>query len=295
MVVFGFLAFLLGHGKSASKQTAFAVAAAFIAVLVGFSRVYLGVHWLSDVIASFGLGLAWIALLGIAYIEHVREGAIRATPLILIVSLTVVLVGGTYADGHHARDMALYAPATTTRILSIDEWRGGAWQRLPAARTEMDGGAEEPFSVQWIATRDEMSDMLAKGGWVRPAPWMSSATLLWLLPTTPIASLPVLPRFDEGQPPALTRIKPLDARTRLVIRLWRVAEATDDASPSRRTPLWTGMITTERLRAEAHAVAITRTDRHLPAAADALADAIAGQRTKVESRPAGGERLLLVW
>lgn len=295
MVVFGFLAFLLGHGKSASRQTTFALAAAFIAVLVAFSRLYLGVHWLSDVIASFGLGLAWIALLGIAYIEHVHEGTIRATPVILIVSATLLLVGGAYANRHHERDIARYATTMTTRALSLDDWRRGAWKSLPAARTEIAGGPEEPFSVQWAAARQDIADALARAGWVRPAPWISSASLLWLLPSTPIDALPVLPRFDQGQPPALTRIKPLDARTRLVIRLWRVAESGDDASSAQRMPIWTGMITRESSRSEWHVVAVTHTDARFPVAADALADAVAGSHSVTETRPASGKNVLLVW
>lgn len=294
MVVFGFLAFLLGRGKPGWQQSAYALCAAGIAVLVAFSRLYLGAHWFSDVIASFGLGIAWIALLGIAYIHNVRERPIRGAPVLLIVLATLTFVGGSYAGNHHERDLARYAKPATMRTLRVDAWKRGEWRSLPDARAEIGGDREEPFSVQWIATRDDIAQRLIAAGWERPARWRSAATLLWLLPSTPIGQLPVLPKLDEGEPPALTFIRALDARRRVVIRLWHVADAIEDA-PSQRVPLWTGIVTIEQARSQWGLVAVARTTPETPAPEQVLAKALQGEHVAVETRSSTKRDLLLAW
>ena len=294
MVVFGFLAFLLGHGKPGWQQTAYALCAAGIAVLVAFSRLYLGAHWFSDVIASFGLGTAWIALLGIAYSHHVRERPVRGAPVLLIVLATLTFVGGSYAANHHDRDLARYAKPVTTRTLRVDAWRRGEWRSLPDARAEIGGQREEPFSVQWIAPRDDIAQRLIAAGWEQPARWRSSATLLWLLPSTPIAQLPVLPKLDQGQPPALTFIRAFDARRRVVIRLWRVADVIEDMPPQ-RVPLWTGIVTIEQARSQWGLIAVARTTPETPAPEQVLANAVQGQHVAVETRLSTKGDALLVW
>ena len=64
---FAAVAFLLGRGRSPRAKAFLAAAAAAIAVGVATTRVLLGVHWLTDVLAGLAVGWAWFAISSIAF------------------------------------------------------------------------------------------------------------------------------------------------------------------------------------------------------------------------------------
>ena len=53
-------------------QSLLFVVAGFIALVVGFSRVYLGVHYPTDVLAGWGFGLAWAIVCGAVAVRLIR-------------------------------------------------------------------------------------------------------------------------------------------------------------------------------------------------------------------------------
>ncbi len=56
------LAVILGAGRSARAKAVLWIAAALVILVVGASRIYLGAHWLTDVLGGYALGVALVAV-----------------------------------------------------------------------------------------------------------------------------------------------------------------------------------------------------------------------------------------
>jgi undecaprenyl-diphosphatase len=62
-LVYGLLAcYLVPRARTRPRQAAIVVAACLLVALVALSRMYLGVHYLSDVLAAIAEGCAWLAV-----------------------------------------------------------------------------------------------------------------------------------------------------------------------------------------------------------------------------------------
>jgi membrane-associated phospholipid phosphatase len=63
LAVYGTIGFIAArHLRDVRARIAVLSASAVLILLIGMSRLYLGVHFLTDVIAGFSLGLAWVTL-----------------------------------------------------------------------------------------------------------------------------------------------------------------------------------------------------------------------------------------
>jgi membrane-associated phospholipid phosphatase len=73
LAVYGSIAIVIArHTRDRRLATAVVALAAVWILAIGFSRLYLGVHFLSDVVAGYAAGAAWLALLYVALEARTR-------------------------------------------------------------------------------------------------------------------------------------------------------------------------------------------------------------------------------
>ena len=112
VVAYGFLAFLICRNQRPAARLLIAASAALFISLIAFSRLYLGVHWASDVIAGESFGLAWIGALAMAYSYRTADD-VKPNQLAIVVVVTLLMSGSWHIMQRHASDSVRYAPPST--------------------------------------------------------------------------------------------------------------------------------------------------------------------------------------
>jgi membrane protein DedA with SNARE-associated domain/membrane-associated phospholipid phosphatase len=258
MVIYGFLAFLLSRKQPLNVRVAIMAITGVVVALIGFSRVYLGAHWLSDVLAGFALGLAWIALLAMVYTHHGVNDDLQPKKLMLVVALTLLICGAWYMKHQFPSDLARYKAEADEQIMPVEQWIAAGWKELPLQRVELTGDVEEPFTVQWADSAVGISRSLAGAGWQTAPDWSLQTALLWLIPDVPVNNLPVLPKFNQGSSSKLAFIyvDPGQPKARTVLRLWRSHLYVSNQTGRQAVPIWYGALYREEFKRPLHLITV---------------------------------------
>jgi len=237
LAFYGFLALMIARELPVQRRWLPYSVAGLVVASIGFSRLYLGAHWFSDVLAGLSLGIIWVALMGIAYDRH---PAPRLPVRRLLMMTTVLLVfAGSWQTQHYLdEELARYAPRLQIREATRDEWLTSGWQTLPAYRVDLEGQDRQPMNFQWAGTLEALRSDLEGQGWRRPKHPDPLSAINWLAPAPLITELPVLPQVNDGQNQRLLLAAPLpDSGNRLlIVRLWPSTLALRES----HTPIWVG-------------------------------------------------------
>lgn len=240
-ITFGFFAVLIARELPGRQRVWPYLLTGVVVALLGFARLYLGAHWLSDVVGGMLFGIVWLLALGIAYRRHVARSFWMRPPALIF--YTAFAAGALWHAPHAVDDvLARFDAPQASRVLDPAAWWRDGWTALPAQLRERDAGRRWTLDVQIAGDLAPVQRRLQANGWgVQPqAGWMATLKLL----DGDIAPdlQPVLPATLGAEAESLLLRRPgAAARTTEVLRLWRAPARLRDG-----TPLWLG--TTQTLR-----------------------------------------------
>jgi len=238
-VSFGFFAVLIARElPGRSRVWPYLLAVTAITTL-GFARLYLGAHWLSDIVGGALLGMVWLLMLGIAYRRHVAR-SFWMRPLALAFYLSFTAAALWHAPRAVEPLLARFHPPAPNRIISEQTWwSGGAWKDLPSHRNERSADSRWPLGIQLVGPLAPLQAQLEARGWVvqAQADWLAALTLLDddLAPD----EHPVLPATLDTEAETLLMRRPLGEGRLQVLRLWRAPVLLDSGHP-----FWIGTVQT---------------------------------------------------
>ena len=80
MIFYGLIVYLIAQRVRVWRwRVLAAISAAVLIILIGFSRIYLGVHYLSDVLGGYAAGFVWLAftITGVETLRRRRQNALH--------------------------------------------------------------------------------------------------------------------------------------------------------------------------------------------------------------------------
>lgn len=236
LLFFALLAFVLWRtaGTSPRRRFAIVVLCAFGAFTVALSRIYLGVHWPTDVLGSWYLGAAWLTVTIGAFLmwERYGRGPRQWAPLWtgrarIVVTAGVVVAGlAVLILGAEADPLlkTLVAPPAPVSFSSAELPKAEA--ALPRYTEKLDGSAEEPVSIVFVGSEAQLQEAFRRAEW-QQADQQSLTALLRVsvaaLGNQPYPTAPVTPAFVGGKANDLAFERPqgvATVRRRHHVRFW---------------------------------------------------------------------------
>ena len=285
-IAFGFFAVLIAREMPGRDRVWPYLVSGLVVTIIGFARLYLGAHWLSDVVGGMLLGIVWLLVLGIAYRRRFNR-SFWVKPVAVVFYGAFAVAALWYAPRNIEAKLAKFEPpASAVEIQEMQDWWTTGWARQPARRNELDDAQRWPLDVQVAGPLEPLRQRLEAQGWtVQPQARWAQALNMFDEDNWP-AGVPVLPATLDARTETLLMVREGDdPQRRTALRLW---PAPVQLRPGFE-PLWIG--TAQTLHFSPAVFDVLATWRPRPdadPALDQVREAVADLPHMVEPHPVSG-------
>ncbi len=212
---------------------------AFLIIIISFSRLYLGVHWPSDVLASLTAGLAWISVF-ITALEIRRQfksltkekiGWRVSQVKIIGLSLLALWILSAIFSWQYLLKRDYRSLPSQKQSLSINLPRENFSQKLflglPRVSETISGKAQEPINVIFLGSKEQLQKAFTEAHWLEcdriRASSLKKMTVA-LIFKTPYPTAPGIPSLWNTMPNDLAFQKPTpnnSIRERNHVHFWK--------------------------------------------------------------------------
>jgi membrane protein DedA with SNARE-associated domain/membrane-associated phospholipid phosphatase len=238
LTLFGFLAVLISDNLPPGRRAPIFITAIILVFLIGFSRIYLGPHWLTDILASVYLAMVLLLSVVLSYRRR-NQTPISASSLGLIACSVTVFIWISYSYFNFTTTQQEFTSSWPIQIVTEQQW----WTQplatqIPLYRTSRVGQPAQPLNVEWWGSLDRIEKTLTQQGWQKHSPKLDMQTINRLV-VKQTTNLPILPMLYHDRAPALLMLKQQQqGQPFIMLRLWY----SDVAMNGGQIPFWLGTV-----------------------------------------------------